>query len=86
MTRIIALLVTLIFSLPVNAGKITIEKSDSLIRNELFDAKRERAEEYKRLQEQRRINNRYWSDYLSPQCFLLKKLLPYLPMSRWFIL
>lgn len=54
------------------AGTITIEKSDSLIRNDVFDAKRERAEEYRRLEAQRQYNNWQWSTQIPPGCILLR--------------
>jgi len=62
-----------LLSLPLFAGKISIEKSDSLIRNDVFDAKRERAEEYKLREQERNANNRYWSSQIDPSCALLKK-------------
>ncbi len=61
-----------LLSLPLIAGKITIEKSDSLIRNDVFDEKRARAEEYKRLEAERNGNNRGWSSQIDPSCGLLK--------------
>lgn len=54
----------------VFAGKVTIEKGNSLIRNDLFDAKRERAEEYKRREKERDRNNSEWSESLDPSCGL----------------
>lgn len=54
------------------AGAITIEKSDSLIRNDLFDAKRERAEEYRRIEAQRQYDNYQWSSQIAPTCVLLR--------------
>ena len=63
---------SVLFSLSVSAGKITIEKSDSLIRNDLFDAKRERAQEYKVREEERKRSNEYWSSSIDPSCALLR--------------
>ena len=54
------------------AGKVTIEKSDSLIRNDVFDEKRERAEEYKLREAARNDNNHRWSSQIDPSCGLLK--------------
>ena len=54
------------------AGKVTIEKSDSLIRNDVFDEKRERAEEYKLREADRNDNNHRWSSQIDPSCGLLK--------------
>ncbi|WP_019616572.1 hypothetical protein [Psychromonas ossibalaenae] len=68
--RLIGLSVLLSFS--VNAGKVTIEKSDSLIRNDLFDQKRQRAEEYKEREDERNRNNEAWSYRLAPGCGLLR--------------
>ncbi|MFT6986403.1 MAG: hypothetical protein ACJAT7_002238 [Psychromonas sp.] len=64
---------SIMLSFPAEAGKVTIEKSDSLMRNDLFDEKRERAEEYKRREAERNVNNRAWSHRLVPECVLLKK-------------
>ena len=61
-----------LLSLSLSAGKITIEKSDSLIRNDIFDEKRARAEEYKLREAERNENNRYWSSEINPSCGLLK--------------
>lgn len=63
---------SVLFSLSVSAGKITIEKSDSLIRNDLFDAKRERVQEYKVWEEERKRNNEQWSFSIEPGCGLLR--------------
>jgi len=38
---------SVVLSFSIGAGTITIEKNDSVIRNELFNEKRERAEAYK---------------------------------------
>lgn len=59
-------------SFSVTAGKITIEKKDSLIRNDLFNEKRERAEEYKRREDERQFNNEAWLYRLAPECMLLR--------------
>ena len=56
----------------VIAGTITIEKSDSLIRNDVFDEKRARAEEYKQREAERNANNETWSSQIDPSCGLLK--------------
>ncbi len=62
-----------LFSFTLSAGKVSIETSASLIRNDLFDEKRERAEEYKRLENQRNSHNSAWSSSIDPSCGLLKK-------------
>lgn len=70
-----AFLLLALFSLvpcSVLAGKINIEKNDSLIRNDVFDEKRERAEEYKRREKERYSNNHRWSSSIDPSCGLLK--------------
>ena len=46
-----------LLSMGASAGKVTIEKSDSLIRNDLFDEKKDRAEEYKLREAERNENN-----------------------------
>lgn len=60
--------------LPVmlSAGPITIEKNDSLYRNELFNEKRSRAEQYNRREAARDDQHRTWSSRLDPSCALLK--------------
>lgn len=71
--RIFALLMlSALISLTVMAGSVTIEKSDSLIRNDLFDKKRERAEDYKLREAQRNRKNDRWSSTIDPSCGLLK--------------
>ena len=72
MKAIIFFFLTILLSLPVLAGKITIEKSDSLIRNDVFDEKRARAEEYKLREAERNENNHRWSSQIDPSCGLLK--------------
>ncbi|MDA7746641.1 hypothetical protein N8878_04835 [Psychromonas sp.] len=52
------------------AGEITIETNDSLFRNDLFDEKRERAEEYKRSEQERDMNNQQWYNVLPVGCVL----------------
>jgi hypothetical protein len=52
------------------AGKVTIEKKETLIRNELFDAKRARAKEYREREALRRDNNEEWSTGLNASCGL----------------
>ena len=63
---------SIVLSFSAGAGKVTIEKSDSVIRNDLFDQKRERAEEYKRREDERNHANQAWSYRLSPGCGLLR--------------
>jgi hypothetical protein len=72
MTKMLFILFTGLLSCSVMAGKITIEKSDSLIRNDIFDEKRARAEEYKQREAERTANNQYWSEQIDPSCGLLK--------------
>ncbi|WP_022940486.1 hypothetical protein [Psychromonas hadalis] len=72
MQRILFIILVSLFSFSVFAGKITIEKSDSLIRNDVFDEKRERAEEYKRREAERNAENYRWSSSINPSCVLLK--------------
>ena len=56
--RIFALLMlSALISLTVMAGSVTIEKSDSLIRNDLFDKKRERASEKETLSGNNNVHN-----------------------------
>ncbi|WP_354623451.1 hypothetical protein [Psychromonas sp. MME2] len=64
---------SLVLSLSCIAGEITIDKRDSVIRNDIFDAKRERAAEYKRNEEQRRINNQVWFYELPLGCAFFKR-------------
>ena len=68
----ILICLSFLFSFSASAGKITIEKSDSVIRNDLFNQKRERAEEYKRREDERKSNNEAWSYRLAPGCALLR--------------
>lgn len=70
--KIFALLNLLIISISLQAGTVTIEKSDSLIRNDLFDEKRVRAEEYKQYEFERKSNNHDWTSQIDPSCGLLK--------------
>lgn len=60
----------ILFSFSLTAGEVTIEKSDSLIRNDLFQQKRIRGEEYKQQEQQRRRDNQAWSESLAPSCVL----------------
>jgi len=69
--RVLIFLVALC-SFPTLAGKITIEKKDSVIRNDLFEQKRARAEAYQHSEENRRRNNEIWSYRLAPECVLLR--------------
>ncbi|GLS92500.1 hypothetical protein GCM10007916_35720 [Psychromonas marina] len=69
--KIIALL-NIVVSFSLYAGEITIEKNDSLIRNELFDQKRTRAEQYKQDERERNTSNEYWITQIDPSCGLLK--------------
>lgn len=62
----------MLLSFPLFAGNISIEKSDSLIRNDVFDEKRERAEDYQRREAERTENNNHWSTQINPSCGLLK--------------
>lgn len=63
---------SILLSFSATAGKVTIEKRDSVIRNDLFDQKQARAEEYQRREENRRRNNEAWSYRLAPECVLLR--------------
>lgn len=69
---IIVGLTALSINMLCNAGTITIQKSDSVIRNDVFDAKRVRAEEYRRMEAQRQYNNLQWSTQIPPSCMLLR--------------
>lgn len=55
-----------------SAGEITIETKDSIIRNDVFDEKRERADEYKRLEQERDIRNQNWFYTLPVGCGLYR--------------
>lgn len=68
----ILIFLSVLLSFSANAGKITVEKGDSLIRNELFDEKWERAAEYKRREDERKLNNEAWLYRLAPECALLR--------------
>ncbi len=57
-------------SLAALAGKVTIEKSSSLYRNDLFDKKRRRAEQYQRKEAKRNLDNEQWSTGIDPSCGL----------------
>jgi hypothetical protein len=72
MTTVLFLIISSLLSFPVLAGNITIEKNDSLIRNDVFDGKRARAEEYKLREDERNANNHRWSSSIDPSCGLLK--------------
>jgi hypothetical protein len=72
MKRILMFTLSSVLSLSANAGNITIEKNDSLIRNDIFDEKRVRAEEYKLNEEERNAQNSRWSSSIDPSCGLLK--------------
>ncbi|MCK5818993.1 MAG: hypothetical protein KAH18_07005 [Psychromonas sp.] len=52
------------------AGKVTIEKRSSLIRNDLFDQKRARVQEYRRIEADRNRYNEQWSMRIDPSCGL----------------
>ena len=71
MLRILICLFAFI-SVSASAGKVTVEKNESVIRNDLFNPKRERAMEYKRLEAQRQSANEAWSYRLTPECVLLR--------------
>lgn len=64
---------SIMLSFPAGAGQVTIDKRESLIRNDLFEEKRARALEYQRREEERNVNNRAWSYRLAPECLLLEK-------------
>ena len=72
MKVVLFIILTSLLVFPLYAGEITIEKSDSLIRNDVFDDKRARAEEYKQREAERNANNGYWSSSLDPSCALLR--------------
>jgi len=72
MKRIIVIFISSLIGCSVLAGNITIEKSDSLIRNDIFDEKRVRAEEYKQYESERKTNNHYWTSQIDPSCGLIK--------------
>jgi hypothetical protein len=72
MKKIILFFSVILISFPLLAGKITIEKNESLIRNDLFDEKRARAEEYKLNEDKRNAENSVWSSSIDPSCGLLK--------------
>jgi hypothetical protein len=72
MKRIIVIFISSLIGCSVLAGDISIEKSDSLIRNDLFDEKRVRAEEYKQYESERKVNNHYWISQIDPSCGLLR--------------
>lgn len=71
-TKRILFILFLLTSLSALAGKVTIEKKSSLYRNDLFDQKRLRAEEYKRKEAKRNLDNERWSTRLDPSCALLR--------------
>lgn len=66
----LAMLLLLLTSYCAIAGKVTIEKSSSLIRNDLFDQKRARAQEYKRIEAERNRYNEQWSARIDQSCVL----------------
>lgn len=72
MQRTLFIILLSLLSFSAVAGKITIETNDSLIRNDVFNEKRQRAEEYKQQELERNENNRYWSSSIDPSCGLLK--------------
>ncbi|PKF62294.1 hypothetical protein CW745_06955 [Psychromonas sp. psych-6C06] len=72
MKNFLSLLIPALFPCIAFAGTITIEKSDSLIRNDVFDQKRARAEEYKQREAERNVDNEYWSTQIDPSCGLLR--------------
>lgn len=67
------LIFTVVLSFTAIAGDITIDKRDSAIRNDIFDDKRQRAEEYKENERQREINNQAWSYELPLGCGLFRR-------------
>ena len=71
--RLLCLLSTLL-SISSVAGDITIDKRDSVIRNDVFDEKRQRAEDYKENEKQREIDNQAWSYQLPLGCGLFRRL------------
>ena len=87
MKRISHFIFFIFFSNIAVAGTITIEKSDSLIRNDIFDEKRARAEEYQQYEAERNAHNQYWSSQIDPSCALLKnRYLTYFCAIQWSIL
>jgi len=68
-TLLIAMILSLL-SFNVFAGDVTITKSDQLINNQLFDQKKIRALEYKRLEELRELDNLQWFNTLPVACLL----------------
>lgn len=68
--KILILILLFLVSGTIFAGKVTIEKSSSVIRNDLFDEKRERAEDYKRREKERNQQNEVWSSSIDPSCGL----------------
>lgn len=70
--ELMTLIPAIAFSALLQAGAVTIEKSDSLIRNDIFDEKRERAEDYQRRKVERNANNESWSSQIPLSCGLLK--------------
>jgi len=72
MKTVLLLTLSALLTSSVMAGSITIEKSDSLIRNDIFDEKRERTDDYKLREAERNENNDRWSSMIDPSCGLLK--------------
>ena len=54
----------------VDAGEVTINKQSSLINNQLFDQKRVRAAEYKKLEAERALSNQNWLEELPINCLI----------------
>ena len=68
--KLILMLLTVFLCGSAFAGKVSIIKSSSLIQNDLFDAKRARAKEYKQREKERNQNNSEWSTNIDPSCGL----------------
>lgn len=56
----------------VSSGEVLIEKKRSLINNDLFKEKQNRADEYKRLERNRTLTNQRWLQSLPVGCLLFK--------------
>ncbi len=69
--KVSLLSITLLLPVLSVAGEITIEKKSSLIRNDIFDQKRQRAQEYQAREKLRKEYNQHWSYRLPPECGLL---------------
>ncbi len=66
------LLILSFISLVVYAGEVHIETKGSLIRNDVFDAKRDRIEAYRDAEALRQLDNELPGIDISATCLLLK--------------